>query len=59
MVCAFNSAHAIEYNLHHISGASTLGHHWQHSTFDTVALNGEQHCAQVLLGFFPLVLDAH
>jgi hypothetical protein len=58
MVRAFNPAHVIEYNLCHVSGASTSGHRWQHGTFDTVALDGEQHCARVLLGFFPLVLDA-
>jgi hypothetical protein len=59
MVRAFNPAHAIQYNLCHVSGASISGHHWRHGTFDTVALDGEQHCARVLLGFFPLVLDAH
>jgi hypothetical protein len=51
-------AHVIEYNLRHVSGASTSGHRWRHGTFDTVALDGEQHCAQVLLGFFLSVLDA-
>jgi hypothetical protein len=56
MVRAFNPAHVIEYNLRHVSGASTPGHRWQHSTFDTVALDGEQHCARVLLGFFPRFL---